>query len=92
MPVSILGSVQATFHLAPEQAHCEVAFALDGREVTRKMRSGTMLASWRSARAVGRAEGAGRHQPLSSEIELEEGSLVFPNSLLVESAVKRLAG
>ena len=28
---------------------------------------------------------------LSSEIELEEGSLVIPNSLLVESTVKRLA-
>lgn len=72
-----------------------VAFALGGREVTRNMLAGYYARErFHAGDRLDLPEGQGELVAigtLSSEIELTEGSLVIPNSLLVETAVKRLS-
>ena len=72
-----------------------IAFALGSRDATRNMLAGYYARErFRTGDRLELPDGRGELVAigtLNSEIELEGGSLVIPNSMLVETAVKRLA-
>jgi len=72
-----------------------IAFALGGRTVARNLLSGYYARErFRAGDLLELAEGRGELAAIgnvNSEIELEDGSLVIPNSRLVETTIKRVS-